>query len=58
VGGTKVVITLPEYLAEWLNKIAREMARAPDDFISEILHRYYDIWRVGRDSCEANQARS
>ena len=57
MGSTKVVkITLPEYLVEWLYRVAKDMARSPDDFIAEILHRYYDIWMLGRESCETNQA--
>jgi len=56
VGYAKITIRLPEYLAEWLNSVTKSMGRAPDDFISEILHRYYDVWKLGRDSCEANQA--
>jgi hypothetical protein len=51
-----VKITLPEYLVEWLYRVAKDMARSPDDFIAEILHRYYDIWMLGRESCETNQA--
>jgi len=45
----KITIGLPEHLVDWLNEITREMARTPDDFIAEILHRYYDVWKLGKD---------
>jgi Glu-tRNA(Gln) amidotransferase subunit E-like FAD-binding protein len=45
-----IKIRLPEYLAIWLNEITKEMARTPNEFITEILHRYYDVWKIGRDS--------
>jgi metal-responsive CopG/Arc/MetJ family transcriptional regulator len=45
-----IKIKLPEHLATWLNEITKEMARSPDDFITEVLHRYYDVWKIGRDS--------
>jgi Glu-tRNA(Gln) amidotransferase subunit E-like FAD-binding protein len=44
-----IKIRLPEHLAIWLNEITKEMARTPDDFITEVLHRYYDVWKIGRD---------
>jgi hypothetical protein len=47
-------IQLPEYLIEWLNKITKDMGRSPDDFVAEVLHRYYDIWKLGRESCQMN----
>jgi predicted DNA-binding protein len=56
VGYVKITIRLPGYLAEWLNSITKSMGRTPDDFIAEVLHRYFDMWRLGRDSCEASQA--
>jgi len=43
-------IKLPEYLDEWLEEFAKDIARNPDDFIAEILHRYYDAWMIGRES--------
>jgi hypothetical protein len=43
-------IKMPLYLREWLYEVTREMGRTPEDFIIEILHRYYDIWKIGRDS--------
>jgi len=46
----KRCIKLPEYLDEWLEEFAKDIARSPDDFIAEILHRYYDAWMIGRDS--------
>lgn len=46
----KRCIELPEYLDKWLEEFARDTARSPDDFIAEILHRYYDAWKIGRDS--------
>lgn len=46
----KRCIKLPEYLNKWLEEFARDTARSPDDFIAEILHRYYDAWKIGRDS--------
>jgi hypothetical protein len=51
VGKVKITLQLPGYLVEWLYRITRDMARTPDDFITEILHRYYDIWILGRESC-------
>jgi hypothetical protein len=39
-------------LVEWLEKIAKSMGRTPDSFVAEILHRYYDVWMLGRESCE------
>jgi hypothetical protein len=46
----KRCIELPEHLDKWLEEFARDTARSPDDFIAEILHRYYDAWKIGRDS--------
>jgi len=54
VGYAKITIRLPEYLVEWLDTVTKSMGRTPDDFIAEVLHRYYDIWRLGRDYCEAS----
>jgi hypothetical protein len=48
----KITLRLPDYLVGWLNVITREMARTPDDFVAEILHRYYDVWSLGRESCQ------
>jgi hypothetical protein len=46
----EVKIRLPKYLVDWLNEFSRELGRAPDDFIGEVLHRYYDAWKIGRES--------
>ena len=43
-------VKLPEYLDEWLEEIVKDIGRSPDDFITEILYRYYDIWMIGRES--------
>lgn len=51
MGYVRITIKLPEYLVKWLDAVTKEMGRTPDDFISEILHRYYDIWKLGRESC-------
>jgi len=51
MGEVKIMLRLPDYLVDWLNKITKEMARTPDDFIAEVLHRYYDVWMLGRESC-------
>jgi hypothetical protein len=45
-----VEINMPLYLREWLYEVAREMGRTPRDFIVEILHRYYDVWKIARES--------
>jgi metal-responsive CopG/Arc/MetJ family transcriptional regulator len=52
VGYVRITIKLPEYLVKWLDAVTKEMGRTPDDFIAEILHRYYDVWKLGREeSC-------
>lgn len=51
-----VEITMPLYLRDWLYEVAREMGRTPRDFIIEILHRYYDIWKIARES-ESKQSK-
>jgi hypothetical protein len=43
-------INMPQYLREWLYEVTREMGKTPRDFIIEILHRYYDIWKIARES--------
>jgi hypothetical protein len=45
----EVKIRLPKYLVDWLNEFSRELGRTPDDFIGEVLHRYYDAWKIGRE---------
>ena len=46
----KLPIELPDYLASWLEDISKEIGMTPSDFITNILHRYYDVWKIGRDS--------
>jgi predicted DNA-binding protein len=46
----EVKIRLPKYLVDWLNEFSRELGRTPDDFIGEVLHRYYDAWKIGREA--------
>ncbi len=48
-------VKLPEYLDEWLEEIVKDIGRSPDDFVTEILHRYYDIWMIGRDSVRSSR---
>jgi len=45
-----VEIDMPQYLKEWLYEVTREMGKTPRDFIVEILHSYYDIWKIARES--------
>lgn len=45
-----IEINMPLYLRDWLYEVSREMGRTPRDFIIEILHRYYDIWKIARES--------
>jgi len=51
----KRCIKIPEYLDEWLEEIVKDIGRSPDNFIMEILHRYYDIWMIGRDSVRSSR---
>jgi hypothetical protein len=46
----EIRIRLPKYLADWLNEFSRELGRTPDDFVGEVLHRYYDAWKIGREA--------
>jgi hypothetical protein len=46
----EIKIKLPKYLADWLNEFSRELGRTPDDFVGEVLHRYYDAWKIGREA--------
>jgi len=48
-------IKLPEYLDEWLEEISKDIGRSSDNFITEILYRYYDIWMIGRDSVRSSR---
>ena len=41
---------MPDYLDEWLDEFAKDIARSPDDFITEILYKYYDAWMIGKES--------
>jgi hypothetical protein len=50
MNNVEVKIRLPKYLADWLNEFSRELGRTPDDFIGEVLHRYYDAWKIGRET--------
>jgi predicted DNA-binding protein len=50
MNNVEVKIRLPKYLADWLNEFSRELGRTPDDFIGEVLHRYYDAWKIGREA--------
>jgi hypothetical protein len=50
MNNVEIKIRLPKYLVDWLNEFSRELGRAPDDFIGEVLHRYYDAWKIGREA--------
>lgn len=43
-------LELDDYLVNWLKEFLREIGMSLHDFIGSILYRYYEAWRIGRDS--------
>jgi len=50
MSNVEIRIKLPKYLVDWLIEFSKETGNSLDDFITSILHRYYDAWKIGRDS--------
>jgi len=49
----RVCIEVPVDMAKWLNEFPKHtIHRTPEDFILDVLWRYYDVWRIARSTCE------
>jgi hypothetical protein len=51
----KKCIELPEELVNWLEEFSRQTGMNPDKFIANVLYRYYEVWRAGRESVSMQQ---
>ena len=50
----RITIELPEYLAEFLSHVAREMAMTESQLLTQILHMYYTVYEIGRGLASSN----